>query len=165
MYSPAEVVEFLFECHGGTIDVTFKPVPRARLTAFLQWLWTIYQVQSATDDNGDDCKSSLQYNDAFWSERGHVHAVVRADDRLLPHMQLLIDWESNKYEYCLEVSFFPEDIDRSKFTLPKFQAEIEQWQSLLQAENYFVRQENASWKLYDSKDLGVIYTRKHPPLA
>jgi len=40
---------------------------------------------------------------------------------------------------------------------------IEDWNSVLESPDYFVRFENASWKLYDTNDLGVIYTRlTHP---
>jgi predicted metalloendopeptidase len=40
---------------------------------------------------------------------------------------------------------------------------IEEWNSLLQSDDYFVRYENASWKLYDPDGLGVIYSRRRPP--
>jgi hypothetical protein len=60
--------------------------------------------------------------------------------------------------YGIELSFFPADLDSETFRVDSFIALIEAWQSVLGADDYFVRYENASWDWYDANGLGVIYT-------
>ena len=84
-------------------------------------------------------------------------------DGLISQLQLFIDEDRELRRHCAEVSFYPGDIDARTFRLHDFRALLEEWNTLLRSDDYFVRYENASWKLYDPDGLGMIYSRRRPP--
>lgn len=84
--------------------------------------------------------------------------MLQASGHLIPVLQVFIDWPEDDGHYVLELSFFPNDLNAGRLEIRTFMTLIEEWRSLLAAEDYFVRYENASWHLYNSNGLGVIYT-------
>jgi hypothetical protein len=157
----AEIAEFLLDSDGTTRDVTFTPVGAASLRAFLNSLLSKYHVIKASDAEGKDVESLFRADvgdDALGAPGGYVHAVLEGSEQLIPVLQLFIDWPVDEHAYSLELSFFPSDLDAQAFQVHAFVALIEEWRSILGADDYFVRYENASWDWYDAAGLGVIYT-------
>lgn len=132
--------------------------------AFIEMLLAQYAVCSARDSNGIDRSNQLETSDPLNGIDGYIHIVLKDGGGMIPHVQLFIDENRDTNEYCLEVTFFPDDIDTKRFSLEAFQQLIEDWNAVLKSDDYFVRYENASWDLYDPSGLGVIYTRTQPPV-
>lgn len=157
----AEIAKFLLDSDGTTRDVTFTPVAAEGLGAFLNLLLSKYRVVNARDADGKDVASLFRAGlgeDPFSNAGGYVHVVLERSGQLIPVLQLFIDWPVDEGAYSLEVSFFPSDLDPQAFQVSAFVALIEEWRSVLGADDYFVRYENASWDWYDANGLGVIFT-------
>lgn len=68
-------------------------------------------------------------------------------------LQTFIDWTAESPgKYCVEVSYFPDEICSDLFTVLAFDSQIEAWRSFLDAKDYFVRFENASGKFMMRED-------------
>ena len=156
-----EVAKCLLDSDGTTRDITFTPVAAERLRDFVNSLCTGYGLVMARDADGNDITSLFKNElqpDTLCTPAGYIHAVLKGEKQLIPALEVFIDWPMDRKGYGLELSFFPEDIDASSFHIDAFVALIEQWNSVLGADDYFVRYENASWDWYDANGLGVIYT-------
>ncbi len=165
MVTESQAVEYILDCDGSCRDVTFTPTTRAAVLAFLRSMVSRYSVKSACDNNGVDRSGQLLTDDSLKDITGYVHIVLTDGDGLIPHLQIFVDRDPETGEHCVEVTFFPDDIKQDFFSLSSFRALVDDWNRLLVSDDYFVRYENASWKLYDPMDVGVIYSRKLPPVA
>jgi hypothetical protein len=165
MVTEAHAAEWILDCDGSCRDVTFTPTSKAALIAFVHSLLSQYRIGSAFDNNGIDRSKQLQADDPFSGVDGYIHIVLTDGKCLIPYLQLFVDKDRETGRYCLEATFFPNDIDPKKFSVQIFRALIDHWNETIQSDDYFVRYDNASWRWYDPNDLGVIYTRKKPPVA
>lgn len=161
MRNTAQIARCLLDSDGTTRDVTFTPVGTERLLSFLKSLLPDYRVVMARDADGNDIAWLFEAgpeNDLLAAPSGYIHAVFEGNAQLIPVLQVFIDWPVNQRGCGLELSFFPGDLDRQSFNVDAFVTLIETWRSILGADDYFVRYENASWDWYDADGLGVIYT-------
>ena len=165
MVTEYQAEEWILDCDGSCRDVTFTPTSKIAVVAFVKSLISRYVVTSAYDNNGIDRSQQLQAGDPLHGIDGYVHIVLADGDGMIPHLQLFIDEDRELQKHCLEITFFPNDIDAQHFSLTAFRSLIDEWNAILHADDYFVRYENASWELYDPTGLGVIYSRKQPPVA
>ena len=165
MVSESKATEWILDRDGSCRDVTFTPTKRIAVEAFLSSMVSKYRIESALDYNGIDRANQLRTDDPLLGFDGYVHIILAEGGGIIPQLQIFIDEEEDPSKLGVEVTFFPQDIDLECFSLPLFMALIDTWNELLQSDDYFVRYENASWELYDSAGLGVIYTRKLPPVA
>ena len=163
MATKAQAEEWILDCDGSCRDVTFTPTTRDAATKFLIWMASNYRITSSNDNNGIDRSAQLSTDDPLTGIEGFIHIVYEGSADLIPNLQVFVDHDRETDEHCLEVTFFPKDVDRERFTLKSFLDLVDQWNAILQSDDYFVRYENASWNLYDGTDLGVICTRKTPP--
>ena len=163
MATESQAQKWILDCDGSFRDVTFTPTSKDAIVAFVKYLLPRYVVSSALDNNGGDRASQLQGNDPLQGIDGYIHIVFKDGHGLISQLQLFIDEDCELRRHCAEVSFHPGDIDARTFRLHDFRALIEEWNTLLQSDDYFVRYENASWKLYDHDGLGMIYSRHRPP--
>lgn len=165
MVTESQAEEYILDRDGSCRDVTFTPTSKSAIGAFVRTLLSQYAVCSALDNNGTDRSQQLDTADPLNGIDGYMHIVLKDGRGMIPHLQLFIDQESDASRYCLEVTFFPEDIDKTQFSLREFRLLIDEWNAVLKSDDYFVRYENASWDLYDPSGLGVIYSRNQPPVA
>lgn len=165
MVTESQAEEWILDCDGSSRDVTFTPTTKCAVVAFLKSLFSQYVVSSAFDNNGVDRLPQLQADDPLQGIDGYIHIVMTDGDGMIPNLQLFIDEDREIRQHCLEVSFFPNDIDAQQFNIGDFRTLIDAWNAMLKSDDYFVRYENASWDLYDPNGLGVIYSRNQPPVA
>jgi hypothetical protein len=161
MVDKEEISKYLLDSDGTTRDITFTPVAAERVRDFVDSLRAVYRVTKASDADGKNIASlfKTEWDDEKLStSEGYMHAVFEAPGRLIPVLQVFIDWPMDHRGYGVELSFFPADLDSEAFRVDSFIALIEAWQCVLSADDYFVRYENASWDWYDANGLGVIYT-------
>lgn len=168
MYPERLVYEYILEADGSTRDVTFTPCTRDALLGFLRQMLGSFRPVSMVDQEGADRRPELRRGDLaalLEGPSGLLHGVWESDSGLFRRLQTFVDWPADSSsDFCLELSFFPDDIDISAFTVRTFDAQIQTWRSTLEARDFFVRQENVSWNLYDPDGVGVIYTHRRPPL-
>lgn len=168
MEPAAKALESLLDRDGSTRDVNFTPVTREALVSFLEYLTADYRLDSACDIDGEDVVpivTALGFADVIQGSTGYVHATLSNPSAIIRFLQFFVFWNADEPGFGVEVSFFPEDITKEQLTLDAFCKMLSNWNAVLQADDYFVRYENASWKLYDSTDPGIIFTRKRPPHA
>lgn len=165
MVTESQAEEWILDCDGSCRDVTFTPTSKTAVVALLKSLLLQYTVSSANDNNGIDRSSQLQNDDPLSGIDGYIHIVLTDGDGLIPHLQLFIDEDRDTQEFCLEVTFFPNDINAQHWSLVAFRSLVDEWNAILRSADYFVRYENASWDLYDLSGLGVINSRNQPPVA
>lgn len=161
MLDKEEITRYLLDSDGTTRDITFTPVAAKKLCNLINSIRTAYRVTKASDADGNNVASLFKTE---WREgtlsapQGYLHAVFEGSGQLIPVLQVFLDWPMDHHGYGVELSFFPNDLPAKGFRVESFMALVEKWRSLLGAEDYFVRYENASWDWYDANGLGVIYT-------
>ena len=163
MATEAQAEEWILDCDGSCRDVTFTPTTRNAATNFLKWMALNHRITSSNDNNGIDRSDQLSTDDPLRGIDGFIHIVYEGYAGLISNLQVFLDHDRETDEHCLEITFFPQDIDHERFTLNSFLDLVDRWNAILQSDDYFVRYENASWDLYDETGLGVICTRKTPP--
>ena len=163
MVTESQAEEWILDCDGSCRDVTFTPTSKNAVVAFVNLLLSQYVVSSAFDNSGIDRSSQLRTANPLRGIEGYIHIELTDADRLIPRIELFIYEDRDRHEYCVEVTFFPNDIDPQKFRFGDFRALVDEWNALLKSDDYFVRYENANWELYDPTGLGVIYSRNRPP--
>jgi hypothetical protein len=164
MVTESQAAEWILDCDGSCRDVTFTPTTKEAVVTFLKSMVPNYTVYSAFDNNGIDRASQLPSADPLDGIDGYVHVVLKDGPGMMPYLQLFIDHDRETNEYCIEVTFFPDDIDLQLFSFHSFRKLVDDWNAILKSNDYFVRYENASWNLYDPMGLGVIYSRKQMPV-
>lgn len=165
MVTEAEAEEWILDCDGSCRDVTFTPTSKEAVGSFVKFLLQRYQVTSTNDCHGLDRVEQLQKADPCEAIDSVNHVVMKKDDRIISQLQLFIDEEQELCRYCVEVTFFPDDINRQLFSFGTFHSMIEQWNEILQSKDYFIRYENVSWEHYNPNGSGVIYSRNQPPVT
>jgi hypothetical protein len=165
VYPEATIRDYLLDADGSSRDITFTPVSQERMIAFLELLHRSHHPDSFRDSESEDMLPFFEGSDwsrVFTSDSGYLHGCWSSAAALLPRLQTFIDWDAGGY--CLEVSYFPQDVDSASFSVRGFRRLVEDWRATLGASDYFVRYENVSWELYDSAGLGVFYTHQRQPL-
>lgn len=165
MVTESQAEEWILDCDGSCRDVTFTPTSKTAVVALLKSMLQHYTVSSAYDNNGIDRSPQLQNDDPLSGIDGYLHIVLADGNGLIPQLQLFIDEDRDAQKHCLEVTFFPNDINAQHWSLLAFRTLVDEWNAILKSDDYFVRYENASWDLYDPSGLGVIYSRNRPPVA
>jgi hypothetical protein len=165
MVTESQATEWILDCDGSCRDVTFTPTTKEAVVAFLKSMLLRYTATSAYDNNGIERSQQLRSDDPLNGIDGYIHIVLADGGGIIPHLQIFIDHDRVTYKHDVEVTFFPNDIDKHQFSLRSFRSLVEGWNDILNSADYFVRYENASWDLYDPKGLGVIYSRNQQPVA
>jgi len=168
MYPERTVHDYLLDSDGTTRDVTFTPCSRDALLSFLRHLLRSFRPVSLADNESADRLPQLRSGDRaalLDGPAGFLHGIWESDSGLFHRLQTFVDWPADSSpDFCVELSFFPDEVYTSAFSVRAFDAQIETWRSILGARDFFVHQENASWNIYDAGGLGVIYTHSRPPL-
>lgn len=168
MYPERTVRKFLLESDGATRDITFTPASRVALLRFLRHLLGSFRKVSLVDKEGADRLEQLvsgELGALFDAKVGFLYGIWESESGLFRRLQTFIDWPAGSSpDYCVELSFYPDDVYTAAFSVRAFDAQVEAWRSMLGAQDFFVRHENASWDIYDAGGLGVIYTHSKPPL-
>lgn len=168
MYPECTVHDYLLDSDGSTRDITFTPCSRNALLNFFRVLLASHNPISLTDKEGTDRKRHLISGELAAltaAPAGFLHGIWESDSGLFHRIQTFISWRIDSSSgFCVELSFFPDDIRRAAFSVRAFNAQIESLRSVLGAKDFFVRYENSSWDLYDAGGLGMIYTHSRPPI-
>lgn len=162
MKSFAEISRCLLEDEDGvqgsvSRDINFEGVTRDKLIVFLEKLTEEYNLSEAIDHEGKDLRSEIlsKRTRAVLDNSVSISLNFSSTSAVIKRFLALIDLVEGVFE--IELSFFPDDLDGAKFSGESFVKLIEAWANLLDAREYYVRYENASWRLVPEETSGIIY--------
>ena len=148
---------------GSCRDINFSEhLSRDSALNLLNAIASEWSLRDATDTEGNslsitDMRSQLQASEGsistFWTE-----------GLLIKQLQCYLYWNPADDVFC-EISFFPDDIVESEFTMPKFMALLARFIKATRSTEYYVRYENASWRHGDTlANSSVIFSHNSQPL-
>ncbi|WHI45951.1 hypothetical protein [Microbulbifer sp. VAAF005] len=153
----AEVLEYLTDSDGSTRDITFTPTTLACVGKFIELFLEEFSDGELLDQDGEVVEMSSESVVSYITQReeGCIHGQLKSRDSFVSQVHLFLDWSEGE-KIAVEISYFPNDLC-SDFTTSIFFEALNSWWGALQANEVFVRYENASWEFYDPEGLGVFY--------
>jgi len=152
-----KILEYLTDNDGSTRDITFTPASLDCVEQFVKLFFEAFGNGELFDQDGEVVEISSEGIASYINERekGCIHGQLRSSESFVSQVHLFIDWPEDE-KIAIEISFFPADLSNA-FTVSLFLETLNNWWNVLQANEVFVRYENASWEYYNSKGLGVFY--------
>ena len=143
-------------------DVNFEGGDWVGVSRLLAWFQGAYPVVQGHDHEGADVvallSASAEELRVALHGQGYLHYHGSQASGLIKDIQVFVGPEEDGSPF-VEITFFPEYIDKQQYTTDGFVALVDHWRSLLRAVRFFVRYENASWELGDTgAHSGVIFT-------
>ena len=140
---------------GSCRDINFPDVTSPKAIALLELIKSFCTLDDASNNTGDKLDVS-QLENSIASLPSDSITSRWSSSRLIKHLQLFFSWD-NADKVFIEITFFPNDVDRQSFSLVAFQDWLGPILKSLDTTEYYVRYENASWKYGDTgKYSGVI---------
>lgn len=139
-----DIEHSLTEPDGACRDINFsRYISGAGAVALLAFVARHRMLTAATDANGtsvcqDDFKALLE------TESGALSTVWKGEPDP-GHLQVFLHWSELDRIFC-ELTFFPQDIDKKRFSLDGFLAMLAGLCTAAQSVEYYVRFEDASWR-------------------
>lgn len=148
------------ESDGAFRDINIRPITVTAAKGIFAFFSTSFILRDATDEDGNELLDIATINSQVENKQiGSVHSSWIGEKKWVSQIQLYLAWDIEGYE-C-EISFFPEDIDKSIFTIQLFNKFLADLLNVAGNREYYVRYENASWRFGDcSKNSGVIFSHK-----
>lgn len=152
-----DIEEQVIDIDGSCRDINFPDVGRSEAVALLNQMKQSCKLKNSTDSEGNIIStqgiikrlssSDTETISSYWLCQGLVSQV-----------QLFISWAKGE-EIFVEITFFPQDVDTTAYTLTEFTGWLKPILVALSTSTYFVRYENSSWSYGDiSETSGVIFT-------
>jgi hypothetical protein len=159
MDAEAQVVDV----DGSCRDVNFPDVNSAEAIALIRSVQRFCTLRDAFDSEGKELSPSdivkrlaapgRQTIVTYWMCQG-----------LISQIQLFFSWQESSRVF-VELTFFPQDVDRGAYSLKSFLEWLRPFLVALNESAYYVRYENASWVFGDDGNAsGVIFTNAQYPI-
>jgi len=157
MSSALSIKAELLNRDGSCRDINFSEwISRSDAAGLVEFLATRWNFVNAYDGQGKSYSMS-QALALMAAEAGSLH-MLWANDTLLPHVQLYVLWPAPSRFFC-EITFFPEELEVTRFDLQEFFALLAALVSAARSSEYYVRYENVSWEHGDvGANSGVIFS-------
>jgi hypothetical protein len=157
----SEIYKLITENDGSCRDINFGGVEWTGVKSLIKKLYGSYSnlkfqlTRSGKESNEADFEDAIsRIHDSKITT--NIYAVD--PNEIIQQLQIYIFTEENGQPF-IEFTFFPQDLNLSPERIDEFINLVREWCDALQAELFFVRYENASWKFGDtSKYSGVIYS-------
>lgn len=167
MESYINIEKALLEPDGSANDITFTPVILSKVERFLAEVSAEFRVDNAFNgDNGVDVTDLLaarRFGEVLGGDSGTFYSYWSSSSHVISSLQVFVSWPENEKDAFIELTFFPQDLVSGRFELTKFAAIVEQWCQVLDASDFFVRCENASWPQFDASSPDVFFSRRNRP--
>jgi hypothetical protein len=152
-----DIEEQVIDIDGSCRDVNFPDIDRPEAIALVSQAQTNCELKNATDSEGTGI-SVTEIIARLSSSEAETIVSYWTCQGLISHVQLFFSWGKGSKVF-VELTFFPQDVDKKAYSLKEFLKWLKPFLVLLNTSTYFVRYENASWKYGDtSEDSGVIFT-------
>ena len=154
-----DIEEQVIDIDGSCRDVNFPDVERAEVITFLDYINELSALDNAYDSEGNELTIS-KLKETISSSKSETIFSYWHCKGLISQIQIFFSWKNNS-KIFIEITFFPQDIDSTLYSLEKFKSWLKPILLALNVRIYFVRYENASWKFGDmSETSGVIFSYK-----
>ena len=152
------------ECEGSFRDLNFKPANVAAAEGVFDLFSTLFVLSDAHDEEGNELLDiATIYFQVENKQTGMIHACWTGEKKWVTQIQIFMDWDAP--DFNCEISFYPDDIDKSIFTAQLFTEFLENLLKIADTEEYYLRYENASWRFGEYKEnSGIIFSHKEIPL-
>ena len=154
----ADIQRCLFERDGSCRDINFTNPSWAGVDRLIERISRTHDIKEATDSSGSvvTVASGHTCDSLVPAPDGYVLFQGQAASALIRQLQVFVGREMDGMPF-VEFTFFPDDLREAGFTVDGFVRFVRELQELLEATNYFVRYENASWRFGDcGQGSGVI---------
>lgn len=153
----ARILEYLTDSDGSTRDITFTPAALDCVEIFTKLFLEVFNDGELLDQDGETVELSVESVMSYIKTHGEgcIHGQLKSSDSFISQVHLFLDWPEDE-KIAVEISYFPNDLC-VEITASLFFEALNKWWSALQANEVFVRYENASWEFYNPKGLGVFY--------
>ena len=148
----------LLDDDGSCRDVNFSEPTWIGVTQLVKGLGQNFRERRAHNDDGHPLtESHWRKVKSSVLETGSVHLDYRDSLGVLINLQIWIASEEDGSPF-IELTFFPEDLAEMDRLGENFIAWVDAARATLQANRYFCRYENASWRFGDtSQQSGVFF--------
>jgi hypothetical protein len=157
-----DIVECLCDVDGAARVVTFQDCSWIGIEDLVTTLRAFFERYSATYTD-EEVRHDPDPHAVVLSvqEKGTGHLVFDAGTGLLNQLQIFVSHE-NEGNPLVELVFFPEDVDKKNLR-ETFIVWVREMHKLLQAQCYYARYENHSWRLGDvGPESGVFLVSRDP---
>jgi len=154
-----EIEEQIIDIDGSCRDINFPKVDRFNAIALINWIDSFSTLEKATDSQGHELSvEDIKKHFSLSSHDGETIISYWRSDGLISRLQLFFIWQKRS-EIFIELTFFPEDIDKKIFNIKEFLKWLKPILLALNTNEYYVRYQNISWKYGDtSESSGVIFS-------
>ncbi|MBK8208501.1 MAG: hypothetical protein IPK87_17185 [Planctomycetes bacterium] len=144
----AEIEMSLRDNDGSCRDINFLAPSWDGLAELLTELTQTFAVSSAEDHNGSVIAQVQSEALVGAARAGHVRMLLKSGNSLFKTLQVYSGAGRDGTPF-IEMSFFPEDLIPTADLAPIFVQWVESMRTRVHASEYYVRYENASWRLGD----------------
>jgi hypothetical protein len=150
-----EIEEQIIDEDGSCRDVNFPEVNKNEAVALLKHMAGFCVLYSATDSEGNQLAVEDIARHLSSTATGTIASYWQSQG-LISQLQIFLAWKDWS-DIFVELTFFPQDVDRQNYSLESFLAWLRPILVALKTDTYYVRYENASWKYGDTSEFsGVI---------
>lgn len=136
------IEEQVIDTDGSCRDVNFPYVERTEAIKFLNYIKKFSVLDNAYDTEGNELTIN-DLNETISSSKSETIVSYWHCEGLISQIQLFFSWQNNS-KIFIEVTFFPQDIDRNLYSLEAFKSWLKPLLVALNVRIYFVRYENVS---------------------
>ncbi|WP_312956359.1 hypothetical protein [Pseudomonas songnenensis] len=153
----------VIDVDGSCRDVNFPDVNSAEAIALIKSVQRFCRLRDAFDSEGKELSPS-ELVDRLSSSGSQSIVSYWLCEGLVSQIQLFFSWQEGS-KIFVELTFFPQDVDRGAYSLKSFLDWLRPFLVALKESAYYVRYENASWVFGDASDAsGVIFTNAQYPI-
>jgi hypothetical protein len=132
------------ESDGSFRDINFRPKTAAEAKSIFDLFTTLFRFENAHEEEGNTLKDIAAIKSHIENlQYGFVHSSWASDNTWISQIQIFLDRDTEGFE-C-EISLFPDDIDKSVFSMQMFLEFLSILLRTADTREYYVRFENCSW--------------------
>ena len=152
-----DVAAALLDDDGSCRDVNFENPTWDGVATLFENLLQHFHVASAGDHEGREIPEPIPSSVVALAQTGGFAQVFFSDGTgLVTRFQVFVSSEEDGSPF-VEITFFPQDLDRDQDVKRVFVEWTDELQALLRARRYYARYENASWKFGDLSPTGGVF--------
>ena len=148
---------------GSCRDVNFPDVEKWQAIALIEYVQEFCVLNNARDSNGNNLSVEMIVKHLSVLDTETIVSDWECHG-LISHIRLFFYWK-DKSNIFVELTFFPQSINKQNYSLENFIAWLKPILVSLNTSIYYVRYESASWEYGDtSKSSGVIFSNIEYPI-
>ena len=152
-----KIEDQVIDIDGSCRDINFPDVGRSEAISLLNHMKTTCELKNGNDTEGNEISAEEMIKRISSSDTETIFSYWLCHG-LVSQVQLFLSWTDGS-KIFVEITFFPQDVNKEKYSLETFLGWLKPLLASLNTSTYFVRYENASWNYGDTSETsGVIFT-------